>query len=142
MAVRRIKAVQRFGPAKRSIRGIPYGAQLPVVDNSGAKIVEVISVIGYKPCRCRYPQAMIGDMTVVTVKKGTPEMRKKVVRAIIVKMRQKSARPDGTVIHFEDNGAVVVDEDGNPKGTEIKSAIARESAERWPAIAKIAKVVV
>ena len=140
--VRRIRAVLKKPPVKRTIRGLPYGARLRVIDNSGAKEVEIISVIGYKPSRGRYPQATIGDMVVVSVKKGTPEMRKKVVRAIVVQMRQKFKRPNGLTVHFEDNAAVIVDEDGNPKGTEIKGPVAREAVERWPGVGKIASMVV
>jgi large subunit ribosomal protein L14 len=105
-------------------------------------MVEIISVIGYKPCRRRYPAATVGDMVVVTVKKGSPDLRKKVVRAIIVQMRQKYRRPDGSYVRFERNGAVIVDEDGNPKGTEIKGPVAREAVDRWPGLGRVASVVV
>ncbi len=140
--VRRIRAVLKKPPVKRTVRGLPYGANIRVIDNSGAKVVEIIAVIGYKPSRSRYPQATIGDMVVASVKKGNPEMRKKVVRAIIVQMKQKFKRPSGLTVHFEENAVVVVDEDGNPKGTEIKGPVAREAVERWPGVGKIASMVV
>lgn len=140
--VRRIKAVMKHPPIMRTIRGLPSGASVPVICNSGAKIIEIISVVGFKATRNQNPSAAIGDMVVVTVKKGTPEMRKKVARAIIVQARQKYRRPDGNFVRFERNGAVIVDEDGNPKGTEIKGPVAREAVERWPGLGKIASVVV
>ena len=70
-------------------------------------------------------------------------MRKTVVPAVIVRQKKEYRRPDGTRIKFEDNAAVVLKDDkGNPKGTLIKGPIAKEVVERWPAIAKIAKIVV
>ncbi len=140
--VRRIKAVMKHPPVMKTVRGLPSGASVPVVCNSGAKIIEIISVVGYKASRGRNPSATIGDMVVATVKKGSPDLRKKVVRAIIVQMRQKYRRPDGSYVRFERNGAVVVDEDGNPKGTEIRGPVAREAVDRWPGLGKIASVVV
>ncbi|MBR9680325.1 MAG: 50S ribosomal protein L14 [Candidatus Altiarchaeota archaeon] len=126
----------------RTIRALPSKAKMPAVCNSGAKIVEVISVIGYKATRGQQPSATIGDMVVASVKKGSPDLKKKVVRAIIVQTKQKFRRIDGNFVHFEQNGAVVVDEDGNPKGTEIKSPVAREAVDRWPGLGKIASMVV
>ena len=79
----------------------------------------------------------------VSVIKGAPGIRKQVVPAVIVRQRKEFRRPDGTRIKFEDNAVVVCkDEKGNPKGTIIKGPIAREVAERWPAIGKLAKIMV
>jgi large subunit ribosomal protein L14 len=140
--VRRLKAVQKHPPVMRTIRGLPNGAFLTAVDNSGAKELQLISVIGYKPVLNRYPAAAIGDMIVVSVTKGEPDIRKKVVRAIVIQMCQKFRRADGSFVRFEQNGAVVVDEDGNPKGTEIKGPVAREAVDRWPGLGKIASMVI
>ena len=75
--------------------------------------------------------------------KGTKEMRKQVVPAIIVRQKMPYRRPDGTRIRFEDNAVVILKDDkGNPKGTTFKGAIAKEAAERWTGISKIAKIVV
>ncbi|HDR53510.1 MAG TPA: 50S ribosomal protein L14 [archaeon] len=126
----------------KTIRSLPYGARVPVMDNSGAKVVEIIAVLGHKVTRGSNPSATIGDMVVVSVKKGKPDVRKKVSRAVIIQTRQKFRRPDGTTVHFENNAAVLVDEDGNPKGTEIKGAVAREAVERWPGVGRVASVVV
>lgn len=111
-------------------------------DNSGAKEVEIISVIGYKGKKRANPKAGIADMVNVVVKKGKPEIRKKVERAVIVRVTKEYRRADGTRIKFADNAAVLVDEKGLPKASEVKGAIAKEVGERWPKIAGIASMVV
>ncbi len=123
-------------------RALPVGAQLVCADNSGARIVEIIAVRGYKGVRRRYPSAGIGDLVVVTVKKGTPDMRKQIHHAVIIRQRKEYRRPDGTRVKFEDNAAVITDAEGNPKGSEIRGAVAREAAERFMKIASIATVLV
>lgn len=127
----------------RITRALPLQAHIPTCDNSGAKLLKIVSVIGHKTVRGRIPAAGVGDMVFASVKKGKLEMRKTVVPAVIVRQRKEYRRPDGTRIRFEDNAAVVLkDEKGNPKGTLLKGPIAKEVAERWPAIAKIADMVV
>lgn len=111
-------------------------------DNSGAKEVEIISVIGHKGKKRMNPKAGIGDLVIVVVKKGKPEMRKKVERAVIVRTKKEYRRADGTRIKFEDNAVVLIDEKGLPKGSEIKGVIAKEAAERWPKLAGIAQHIV
>jgi large subunit ribosomal protein L14 len=123
-------------------RGLPKGARLDCVDNTGAKIVEIIDVPGYHGVHRRYPAAGVGDMLVVAVKKGTPEMRKQVVRAIIIRQRRPYRRPDGTMVAFEDNAAIIVTETGEVKGSDIKGPVAREAAERWAMIAAKAATIV
>jgi large subunit ribosomal protein L14 len=123
-------------------RALPSGARLEVVDNTGAKEIEIIQVIGYKGVRRRYPSAGVGDMVVASVKKGTPEMRKQVVRAVIVRQRKEYRRRDGTRVKFEDNAAVITNEKGDPKGSEIKGPVAKEAAERWSKIASVASIIV
>jgi large subunit ribosomal protein L14 len=81
-------------------------------------------------------------MLVVTVKKGSPETRKQIMRAVIVRQRRPYRRPEGTMIQFEDNAVVIVTETGETKGTDIKGPVAREAAERWPRIAATASVIV
>lgn len=122
---------------------IVRGSRIGVCDNSGAKIVYLISVKGGKTRKGRYPAAGVGDLITVSVIKGTPEMRKQVVQAVIVRQRKEYRRPDGTRIKFEDNAVVICkDVKGNPKGTIIKGPIAKEVAERWIAIGKLAKIMV
>jgi large subunit ribosomal protein L14 len=123
-------------------RGLPKGARLDCADNTGAKIVEVIDVPRHHTVHRRYPAAGVGDIIVVAVKKGTPEMRKTVVRCIIIRQRRPYRRPDGTVVSFEDNAAIVVSETGEVKGSDIKGPVAREAAERWAMVAAKASSIV
>ncbi len=129
----------------RVTRALPLEALVPTCDNSGAKVLKIFAVkgIGYNVVRGRIQSAGVGDLVLASVKKGKLEMRKTVVPAVIVRQRKEYRRPDGTRIKFEDNAAVVLkDEKGNPKGTLFKGPIAKEVAERWPAIAKVASMVV
>lgn len=122
---------------------INHGSLIGTCDNSGAKIVRLVSVIGSKPVKERKPSAGIGDLVMVSVRKGVPEMRKQVVYAVIVRQRKEYKRASGIRVRFEDNAAVVLkDEDGNPKGTLIKGPIPKEVVERWPAIGKLANTIV
>jgi len=125
------------------VRGLPVGAMVPTCDNSGAKVVQIISVKGHKTVRRRLSAAGVGDLVNASVVKGKPEIRKQVVPCIIVRQKKEYKRPDGTRIKFEDNAVIVCKDDkGNPKGTIFKGAIAKEAAERWPAISKVSSIVV
>ncbi len=126
----------------RITKGLSHGSQIETCDNSGAKVVKIISVINSKTKRGRKPVAGIGDLILVAVKKGTPEMRKAVTYATIVRQKREYRRPDGTRIKFDDNAAVIFkDEDGNPKGTIFKGPVAKEAADRWPGVMKTARVI-
>ena len=123
--------------------GLQVGSLVETCDNSGAKIIKITGVKRKKTVKGRVPGAGVGDMVVASVKKGRPDMRKTVVFAVIVRQRKEYKRPDGTRVSFEDNAAVVLkDEKGNPKGTIFKGPIAKESASRFPAIAKVANMIV
>lgn len=126
----------------RQTRGIPTGARLDCIDNTGAKIVQVVSVLNFHGVKRRYPSAGIGDVMIVTVKKGTPETRKQLMRAVIVRQKRPFRRPEGTMVQFEDNAVVIVTDTGETKGTDIKGPVAREAAERWPRIAATASMIV
>jgi large subunit ribosomal protein L14 len=126
----------------RQTRGIPTGARLDCIDNTGAKIVEVVSVLKYHGVKRRYPTAALGEVMIVTVKKGSPETRKQLMRAVIVRQRRPFRRPEGTMVQFEDNAVVIVTDTGETKGTDIKGPVAREAAERWPRIAATASMIV
>jgi len=123
-------------------RALPLQATVIACDNSGAKLLKIVAVKGHKTVRGRVPAAGIGDFVLASVKKGKLEMRKTVVPAIIVRQRKEFRRPDGIRVRFEDNAAVVLkDEKGNPKGTIFKGPIAKEVADRWPAVAKVASMI-
>ncbi|MEM0230960.1 MAG: 50S ribosomal protein L14 [Candidatus Woesearchaeota archaeon] len=127
----------------RLTRSLNVMSHVPVCDNSGAKLIHIISVIGSKTVLGRKSEAAIGDLVLASIKKGKPEMRKQVVYAVIVRQKKPFRRANGERIQFEDNAAVVLKDDkGNPKGTIFKGAIAKEVCERWPAIAKIANIIV
>lgn len=125
----------------RQTRGLPKGARLECVDNTGAKVVEIVEVPKYHGTHRRYPVAGLGDILIVAVKKGTPEMRKQVVNAVIVRQKRPFRRPDGIMVQFEDNACVITTETGETKGSDIKGPVAREAAERWPRIAATASMI-
>ncbi len=127
-------------PGKQT-RGLPRGARLECIDNTGAKLVEIIAVLGYKGVRRRYPTATLGDIVVGSVKKGSPDMRKQIVNAVVVRQRMPFRRPDGLMVQFEDNACVITTETGETKGSDIKGPVAREAAERWPRIAATASMI-
>ncbi|HEC77434.1 MAG TPA: 50S ribosomal protein L14 [Thermoplasmatales archaeon] len=130
------------GIAGSITRGLPTGARLECIDNTGARIVEIVSVKNIKGVHRRYPSAGVGDLVVVTVKKGKPELKRQVLYAVIVRQRRPYKRPDGTRIQFEDNAAVIVTPQGDMKGSAIKGPVAREAADRWPRIAAAASIIV
>jgi len=124
-------------------KALPVGSFLDTCDNSGAKRLKITGVKRQKTVKGRVPGAGVGDMIVAAVKKGRPDMRKQVVFAVIVRQKKSYRRPDGTRIKFEDNAAVVLKDDkGNPKGTIFKGPFAKEACTRWPAISKLASIVV
>jgi large subunit ribosomal protein L14 len=124
-------------------KAMPVGSEIDTCDNSGAKVLKIFTIVGSKTTKGRMPAGGVSDLVMASVRRGRPDMRKQVVHAIIVRQKKEYRRADGTRIKFEDNAAIVLkDEKGNPKGTMFKGAIAKEVTERWPAIAKIASVVV
>ena len=113
-------------------RALATGTRLACADNTGARTVQIISVFGYHGVQASSAQARAGDLATVSVQKGTPDMRRKLVRAVIIRQKKEMRRPNGMRVSFDDNAVVVVDEKNEPKGTEIKGPIAREVAERFP----------
>ncbi|MGC8935876.1 MAG: 50S ribosomal protein L14 [Candidatus Methanomethylicaceae archaeon] len=122
--------------------GLPLGALLKCADNSGAKIVQLIGIPKMKSRIRRLSAASVGDKVIVSVKEGTPEVRRQIFHAVIIRQRKPFRRLDGTWVQFEDNAAVIVTEDGECKGTEIRGPVAKEAAERWPKVAGLASMVV
>jgi large subunit ribosomal protein L14 len=104
-------------------------SRLKVADNSGAKIVSVIRVVGGS--RRRY--GFVGDRIVVTVKQSIPNGQIKkgtVEKAVIVRTAFPVRRADGSIVRFDGNAAVIIDDDGNPKGTRIFGPVCRELREK------------
>jgi len=123
-------------------KALNVGTFLTCADNSGAKILQIISVFGYKGVRRRQPKAGIADIVKCSVKEGDVKIRKQVVNAVIIRQKAEYRRLDGTWVSFEDNAAAIVDDNFEPKGTEIKGPVAKEVIERFSSIGKIASIVV
>jgi large subunit ribosomal protein L14 len=101
---------------------------LNVADNSGAKTIMCIRVLG-----SGRTSAGLGDLIVGVVKDALPNMmlkRSDIVRAVVVRTAHANRRPNGMVLRFDDNAAVVVNAEGNPKGTRVFGPVARELRER------------
>ena len=126
----------------RATRSINIGGKMIASDNSGAKIVKIVSIKRGKGKKGKQGVAKIGDWVKVSVKKGIPDMKGKVFDAVLIRQKKSYRRLNGERIAFEDNAvAILKDEKGNPKGTQIKGPIAKEILERWPSVAKIASIV-
>jgi large subunit ribosomal protein L14 len=123
-------------------RGLIAGSALRCTDNTGARVLRLIQVMGYKGRLRRYPTATVGDKVTVSVRQGAPDMRKKIFQAVIVRQRKPYKRINGVWVQFEDNAAVIITPDGEMKGSEIRGPVARESAERWPRIASASSIIV
>jgi len=121
---------------------IQMQTRLEVADNTGAKSVQCIKVLG--GTRRRYAQ--IGDIIVASVKKSLPGSEIKtgtVIRGVIVRQKHNLRRADGSYVRFDTNALVIVDADGNPKGTRIFGAVARELRQkRFMKIVSLAPEVV
>ena len=121
---------------------IQMQTRLDVADNSGAKEVMCIKVLGGSKRRF----AGIGDLIVGSVKKALPGSDVKqgeVVKGVIVRTRQSTRRKDGSYVRFDSNAMVLLDGDGNPRGTRIFGAVARELREhKYMKIVSLAQEVV
>lgn len=101
---------------------------LDVADNTGARKAQMIGVIGKKSA-----SASIGDIITANIKEATPDgsvKKSEVVRAVVVRTAYPIRRPDGSRLRFDRNAIVIVDKDGNPKGTRIFGPVARELREK------------
>jgi len=123
-------------------RALNIGTLLTVSDNSGARIAKIVSVKRGKSKKKRQQYAKLGDWVKVSVRKGKPDMVGHVFDAVVIRQKREYKRKTGERIAFEDNAvALLKDEKGNPKGTQIKGSVAREVQERWAQVAKIAQYV-
>jgi len=108
---------------------IQMQTMLDVADNSGARTARCIKVLG--GTRRRY--ARLGDIVVVSVQKAMPGSNVRsgsVLKGVVVRCRKSTRRPDGSYVRFDRNAIVLVDNDGNPRGTRIFGAVARELRDR------------
>jgi large subunit ribosomal protein L14 len=116
--------------------------RLKVADNSGARKIACIKVLGGS--KRRY--ARVGDVIVCSVKEAIPNGQIKkgeIVRAVVVRTKKEVRRPDGSYIKFDENAAVVIDAQGNPRGTRIFGPVARELRDkRYMKIVSLAPEVI
>ena len=131
-------------PLKAKVtKALNLGSLVDVADNSGAKGVRIIAVKKGKGRKGRQLACGMGDLVKIVVKEGSKEVRKQIFWAVVVRQRKPFRRLTGERLCFQSNAvALLKDEFGNPKGTQIKGPISKEVADRWPFIAKIAAVVV
>lgn len=120
---------------------IQLQTMVDVADNTGAKQAMVIRVLGGstgRPGKPRLRTAGVGDLVICTVKKALPNTdfmkpgnrKSRVVRAVVVRARKPTRRPDGSYVRFDRNAVVLIDDKGEPKGTRIFGAVARELREK------------
>lgn len=108
---------------------------LDIADNSGAKSAMCIRVFGKGSARGKFTRAVasVGDVVAVAIKKSLPTCQlddKKVHKCVIVRTTKPVKRPDGSYVRFDSNAAVMIDGEGNPVGTRIFGAVARELREK------------
>ena len=107
------------GKKFRIALALPVGAVMNCADNTGGKNLYVIAVGGVGARLNRLPAACVGDYLLATVKKGKPELRKKVHPAVVIRQRKPWRRRDGVFLYFEDNAGVIVNPKGEMKGSAI-----------------------
>lgn len=130
------------GIKMRVTLALPVGARINCADNTGAKILYIMAVTRFGARLNRLPAASIGDMVLVTVKKGKPELRKKVMPAVVVRQRKAWRRSDGIFICCEDNAGVIVNPKGEMKGSGVSGPVTKEAADLWPRVAAHAGAIV
>ncbi|TFF99807.1 MAG: 50S ribosomal protein L14 [Promethearchaeota archaeon] len=126
----------------RTSYGLCNGSKILISDNSGAKVARIINVDHKKTRQRRLPQATVGDICTVSIRKGKPELRGNLLKAVIIRQKRIFRRIDGTRLCFEDNAGVIVSPEGEPKGTEVRGPVAREAAEVFPRLASISSLII
>jgi large subunit ribosomal protein L14 len=121
---------------------LPVGAKINCADNTGAKVLQIISVRGFKGTRRTKPTAGVADFVTCRVYKGDEKVRKEIHKAVIIRQRKEYRRANGMRISFEDNAAVLVTDKGEARGSIIKGPVAKEAVQRFSTIGKIANIVV
>jgi large subunit ribosomal protein L14 len=137
---KRIK--RRILPRRRTSGGLTIGSMLNCTDNTGARRLKIIQMVGYKGRKRRLPTVGVGDLVIVSCREGTPEMRKQLFNAVVVRQKRLYQRTDGTRVQFEDNAAVILTPEGTLRGSDIKGPVAREAVERWARLGTLARMVV
>eukprot|EP00933_Yihiella_yeosuensis_P050383 TRINITY_DN4817_c0_g1_i1.p1 TRINITY_DN4817_c0_g1~~TRINITY_DN4817_c0_g1_i1.p1 ORF type:complete len:139 (-),score=49.28 TRINITY_DN4817_c0_g1_i1:133-549(-) len=121
--------------------GLSVCTLMNCADNTGAKNLYIIAVIGIGGRLNKLPCCAPGDLVLASCKKGKPELRKKVMKAVVIRQKKAWRRPDGVFVYFEDNAGVIVNDKGEMKGSAIQGPVAKECAELWPKIASCAPAI-
>ena len=139
----------KVGVKLRISLGLNSSSLINCADNTGAKNLFIFAVFGIRGHLSRLPAASVGDMVMCSVRKGKPDLRKKVLQAIVVRQRKAWRRRDGIFICcegkswiYQDNAGVIVNPKGEMKGSAITGPVAKECAELWPKIASTAGSIV
>ena len=132
----------KLGQRRKISRGLPVGAIIRCADNTGARKLRIVQVLGCKGRLRRVASAAVGDMVVVSVRKGPYDMRKRIFHAVVVRQKKPYRRAEGIWVQFEDNAAVIITPEGDMRGSDIQGPVAKEAAERWPRIASTSSIIV
>merc|ERR1719275_201348 len=124
----------RHGIKIKITNSLPVASVMNCADNTGAKNLYMIACTNTGARLNRMPVGSVGDLFLASVKKGKPELRKKVLMAVIVRQRKAYRRREGYYLYFEDNAAVIVNNKGEMKGSGITGPVAKEAADLWPRI--------
>ena len=137
-----IGKASRSGTKLKITACLPTAAIVNCADNTGAKALFVISVTATGGCLNRFPRGSVGDMFLCSVRRGKPDLRKKVLPAVFIRQRKAFRRREGYYLYFEDNAGVIVNPKGEMKGSAVTGPVAKECAELWPRIASNAGSIV
>jgi large subunit ribosomal protein L14 len=137
---KRIK--RRILPRRKIAGGLTIGSMILCADNTGARRLKIIQMVGYKGRKRRLPSIGVGDLVIASCREGTPEMRRQLFNAVIIRQKRPYLRKDGTWLQFEDNAAIILTPEGNMRGSDVKGPVAKEATERWPRLGNIARMVV
>merc|ERR1719453_608692 len=121
----------RSGIKYRISAGLPVACVMNCADNTGAKNLYIIAVTKIGSRLNRLPKGSVGELFLASVKKGKPELRKKVIPAVIIRQRKPYRRREGYFLYFEDNAGVIVNPKGEMKGSAITGPVAKECSELW-----------
>jgi large subunit ribosomal protein L23e len=150
----------RSGTKVKITNSLPVACVMNCADNTGAKNLHMIACVGIGSKLNRFPAGSAGDMFLASVKKGKPELRKKVMPAVIIRQKKAIRRREGYFLYFEgkqiysrhslsqpnpllllDNAGVIVNVKGEMKGSGITGPVAKECADLWPKIASHAGAI-
>jgi large subunit ribosomal protein L23e len=127
---------------QKMTRGVQVGSVISCADNTGAKVIKIIGVKKVSGRLNRLPAASPGDVVIGSVKKGKPDLGKKVMPVLIIRQKQTWRRKEGTHICFEDNAGIIITTKGEIKGTQIGGPVPREVSEMWPKVSTHASSII